>query len=316
MDSYLEIAEKVLRAARRPMTAKRILNAAYRANVVPDHLYGKTQHKTLQARLSEDILQNRQNARFFRTQPGHFFLTELESDPTIPDKYKDHFSARRRTRDLFRGPALAFSRDFIESKEQKLFRDWCVFFKEAANVGALTYIDPKGAQDQYLPAWSFSVVRRKECVLTYRIGRYRDDRDNFTNRRTMGFPAMVSYFDNTLFTQDDFGVSECGLNAVLTDLDISRNAFHGDSSIPRPCTSFVLYYSNEEDQSALLFVMEWSCPHWFEPTRRRLSLNDVRWMDATVPPNNISDFEPWSTATLEAFQRRLVGMLKAKAIGK
>ena len=101
MDSYLEIAERVLKAARRPMTAKGILNAAYRAEIVPDHLHGKTQTKTLQARLSEDILHCKRDGRFFRTKPGYFFLTKFESDPIISDKFKDHFSARRRTRDLF-----------------------------------------------------------------------------------------------------------------------------------------------------------------------------------------------------------------------
>ena len=75
------------------MTAKAILNAAYRTGIVPDHLHGKTQHKTLQARLSEEILHFKRDGRFFRTEPGFFFLTEFESDPLIPDKYKDHFSA-------------------------------------------------------------------------------------------------------------------------------------------------------------------------------------------------------------------------------
>lgn len=304
MDSYLDIAERVLRAARRPMTANGILNAAYRADIVPDHLHGKTQHKTLQARLSEDILYFKLDGRFFRTKPGYYFLTEFESDPGISDKYKDHFSARRRTRDLFRTPALAFGRDFIERSRSTCFDDWHELVKDASNAGALKYIDPKISQEDFLPVWSFSIVRRDECVLTYRIGRYRDDRDCFANRRTIGFPAMVSYFDQTLFSRHDMGATECGLNAVLIDLDISRNAFENSGRISLPSVSFVLYVVNGEDQPALLFVMEWGCPNWFEPTMRRLSLNDVRWMDATVQPNDIGDFEPWSLATLEVLQQK------------
>ena len=235
---------------------------------------------------------------------------------TIPDKYKDHLSARRRTRDLFRTPALAFSRDFIERRSQSFFYDWRELFKDAANIGALKYIDAQIPQGDFLPVWSFSVVRRGEYVLTYRIERYRDDRDKFVNRRTIGFPAMVSYSDNSLFSRDDMGAAECGLDAVLSDLDISRNAFDNSADISLPSVSFVLYVVGEEGKPVLLFVMDWSCPNWFEPTMRRLSLNDVRWMDATGQPNDMSDFELWSVATLEAFQQNLVGVLKAKTIGK
>ena len=102
MDSYLKIAEVVLRSAHRPMSAKAILDVAYKAGVVPTHLYGKTQKKTLQARLSEDILRHRDTSLFYRTEPGQFFLSEFLSDPTIPDDYKVPFPARRRTRDLKR----------------------------------------------------------------------------------------------------------------------------------------------------------------------------------------------------------------------
>ncbi|MEM9683610.1 MAG: HTH domain-containing protein, partial [Pseudomonadota bacterium] len=115
MDAYLEIAESVIRATKRPMTAKAIISAAYRAGVVPQHLYGKTQDKTLQARLSEHILCHKFDGVFFRTEPGHFFLTDLLSDPSVPEKFKQPFSARRRTRDLYSSPVLAIEVSYFES---------------------------------------------------------------------------------------------------------------------------------------------------------------------------------------------------------
>ncbi len=74
MDAYLHIAEEVLRLERRPMSARAMLVAAYRHNIVPSHLFGRTQHKTLGARLSKDILERREKSAFFRTAPGRFFL--------------------------------------------------------------------------------------------------------------------------------------------------------------------------------------------------------------------------------------------------
>lgn len=102
MDSYLQIAQAVLRSARRPMGAKAILDLAYQADVVPKHLYGKTQQKTLQARLSEEILHHRGTSPFYRTEPGQFFLTEFLDADDIPEEWKKPFPARRRTRDLTR----------------------------------------------------------------------------------------------------------------------------------------------------------------------------------------------------------------------
>lgn len=302
MDSYLTIAERVLRAARRPMTAKAILHAALRAGIVPDHLRGETQHKTLQARLSEEILHKRLEGRFFRTDPGYFFLTELREDPHVPNRFKDPFHARRRTRDLNKAPALAIDRKFAKEHASSSLCEWANLLQHASDAGAIRYIDPSRDSSDSILIWAFSVVRREQEILTYRMGRYRDDRDSFANKRSIGFPEMVSYDDKTLFSHDDFGLAECGLNAVLADLDLSRSSFTSRDENFLPSVSFSLLADSGSEDAALLFVMEWECPEWFEPTARRLSLNDVRWIDARCPPNDIDSFEPWS---IEAFSALL-----------
>lgn len=303
MDSYLELAAQVLRAMRRPMTPSGILTAAYKAGIVPTHLHGRTQHKTLQARLSEYILHHRQDGVFFRTAPGFFFLTEFESDPEIPDQYKDHFSARRRTRDLFREPALGFKNDFINGLTQRRFNDWNALVELATKADAVRYIEPGGAEADHSPVWTFTLVRRGSSLLTYRIGRYRDDRDCFAMKRTVGFPSMLSYFDRTLFSSNDLGAADCGFRAVTTDLDLSVNAFKVKDGIVAPGIAFALITAVPEGNQSVLVVMDWKCPEWFEPTKRRLSLNDTRWLDLAIQPNNIEDFEPWSLATLGQIQQ-------------
>ena len=50
------IARRVLQEARQPLSAKEILQVAYQMQIVPPDLFGRTQHKTLQARLFTDIL--------------------------------------------------------------------------------------------------------------------------------------------------------------------------------------------------------------------------------------------------------------------
>jgi hypothetical protein len=94
------------------------------------------------------------------------------------------------------------------------------------------------------------------------------------------------------------GVAETGLNAVLSDLDLFRSAF--PEEVVRPSASFAVIAIQTAREPVALCVLEWTCPDWFEPTARRLSLNDLRWIDATHKPNDIAEFEPWSAIALEA----------------
>ncbi len=297
MDSYLDIAHKVLRASRRPMSARGILDAAYRARIVPDHLRGKTQHKTLQARLSEDILHHRNASLFYRTEPGIFFLSELIADPDVPEKYKEKFLARRRTRDLKKDIPLGVRRSFLRSWiEGNSGKSVATFFSEAEKDDSVRYLSEAEEAD-YAVVWTFSLVRRGSKVLSYRIGRYRDDRDAFANKRTIGFPGVVTASDRTLFSQGDYGATDSALAVLLSDLDLSAHSFE-TGGIAKPEIKFLSESEGDDGVSVALLVLEWSCPDWFEPTTLKLSLNDPCWLDMTVSPNNPSDFEPWSKSTL------------------
>jgi hypothetical protein len=272
LETYLDIAEAVLRAARRPLSARAIMDAAHRGGIVPAHLYGKAQYKTLQARLSEDILHHKLESRFYRTDPGYFFLSEMRSDPSIPDKFKDPFHARRRTRDLGKVFALAFDKNYVLCRKSFEACSWRDLLKAADRDGALKHIDSRAVDENLMFVWAFSIVRRKDKLLSYRIGQYRDSRDTFINRRSIGFAEIVGYDDSSLFS-DDMGVAECGLSAVLSDLDLSKSAFPNE--VIQPSVSFAIIAGNRVAEPVVLFVMEWQCPercqlggrHFAHPTR-------------------------------------------------
>lgn len=279
------------------MTPAGILDAAYGAAIVPKHLFGRTQVKTLQARLSEDVLRSPHSA-FFRTEPGYFFLNELVTDPSIPDRYKEKFEARRRTRDLHVAPFLAIDRDYFTACGYDLRHDWHQFLRTAETCNAIHYLQNKKDNEAALVVWTFSIVRRGTEVLSYRTGRYRSDVESFANKRTIGFPGVVSFFDCTLFSNGDYGAKENAMGAIVADLDISAVAIHGER-LPEPEHRCTLRVQRDDGQDVLLVVMEWACPTWFEPTTRRLSLNDPRWLDLRTH-NHFDDFEPWTKAAMAA----------------
>ena len=297
MDTYLDIAQTVLRAARRPMNARSILETAYKAGVVPPHLHGRTQHKTLQARLSEDILHHRDTSLFYRTQPGRFALTEFLDDPDIPNEWKLPFPARRRTRDLKRPQALAvrqsFARTFLQSADA--FDD---VLRSAEADDALASMHPDEiAKQGYCAVWTFSIVQKADSVLAYRVGRYRNDCDAFANKRSIGFPGALAADDVSLFSSDRLGIEDCAVTVLQQDLDLSLAAFDGRSA-NKPVISSVMSVLGLEDALDFVVVLSWQCPEWFEPTTRRLSLNDPVWLCLKTRLNNRDDFEPWSARVL------------------
>jgi hypothetical protein len=111
VDAYLNIAEQVLLACRRPLRPREILQQAYANELLPWHLYGSRQDKTLHARLSEDIARNREESRFFRTAAGVFFLRKFRHDLNIPSAYADEYLAKPRRKELLRDFSLALDTD-------------------------------------------------------------------------------------------------------------------------------------------------------------------------------------------------------------
>lgn len=301
LDSYLDIARTVLQAARRPLNAKAMLDMAYEAGVVPPHLHGRTQQKTLQARLSEDILHRREASSFYRTEPGQFALKAFLDDPTIPQEWKVPFPARRRTRDLKRSHALGVRRSVARAIVGRMTL-FDALFGRAEAEGAIAAMHPDDmAARGYCAVWTFSVVRRGDCVLAYRVGRYRDDRDAFADRRSIGFPGALAADDVSLFSQDRLGAVDCATTVLQYDLDLSLATFDGagdSASANRPAIDGVIAVEGLEGALDVVVILSWDCPNWFEPTTRRLSVNEPSWLCSKTRVNDMNDFEPWSARVL------------------
>jgi hypothetical protein len=301
LSSYLEIAEKVLLSERRPLTARAILRRAYSWGIAPHHLYGKTQHKTLQARLSEDILHRREHSAFFRTRPGYFFLREFITDLSIPAEFRQPIIARRRTRDYFTGPALSLKYKNAEELINGASYVEPSVIQQIARLGAYHYVDPKKAGKDDVLLWAVSALTRPGRVLSYRIGKYRDNRVSFLNKRSIAFTSLVPESSHTLFDRDSLGVTDSALLAVATDLDIPVTEASTAASKFEHSVRFAAWQREEGGPQNLFIFVEVCAPDWFEPSSARLSLNEMHWLDLTSPPNNWMDFDPWSQSILSFY---------------
>lgn len=297
MDAYLAIAEKIIRKARRPLGAGEILRLAYPSGTVPPHLFGKTQHKTLGARLAEDILERGDRSLFYRNEPGRYFLTEFLGDETIPSQYRHRFVAKRRRRQLAQPKPLTLKkRDLPLPGRTGLIPVNAILDLLVRGI----YYYPRSTKttgpDDVI-VWSFVIVARGSHVLTYRHGEYREERDAFHNRRAIGFYAPVLEGDRTLFDLDDHGIIHRGISTVSIDLGLTTQVdLIGPGSQIATLESFVAL--SEAWGTSLLSVIRFEAPEWFEPYARRLAINDLQWMDLATQPNHAEDFDPWSKAVL------------------
>jgi hypothetical protein len=152
--------------------------------------------------------------------------------------------------------------------------------------------------------WSFVLVLRSNRVLTYRHGRYREDRDSFLQKRSVGFFCPVVHDDLTLFDQADHGIVASGLRAVSVDLNLTT-----DLQLSRSAELKGFVCANSDNLSNLLGVIAFQAPEWLEPVTRRLAINDLAWHDVQFQLNHYEDFDPWSRLVME----NLAGLLGYEA---
>lgn len=297
MDAYLDLAEQVLRAVRRPLSALQILRAAYDRELALPHLRGRTQHKTLGARLSEDILRRRDDSRFYRTAPGRFLLRELADDSSIPAELRRPIVARRRRRQLVQKRSLAFDRTSVETMTRHAEVVDCRSVLDRIAHGEYHYASSgRSRPGNEVVVWAFMIVIRSGHVLSYRQGHYREDRDTFMHRRTIGFYTPVSDADLSFFDQSDHGIVSSGVRALAADLDLQDQQLWAVLESSSTLKTFI--YPEADKVRDLLAVVSFACPEWLDPVSKRLAINDLEWLDLRVPFNNQDDFDPWSKTVM------------------
>jgi HB1, ASXL, restriction endonuclease HTH domain len=77
--TYLWAAEVVLRKHGRPLKAREIVSFGIEDGLFADRQISKTPQRSMQARLSIDILEKGAESKFLRTGRGSFFLRDISA---------------------------------------------------------------------------------------------------------------------------------------------------------------------------------------------------------------------------------------------
>lgn len=291
MSSYLDLAEKILSIANRPLNSRQIIGTAFSLDIMPDHLHGQTQHKTLQARLSEDILKNKDNSRFYRTGKGEFFLRaslENHRNPQFPE-----VKARRRILDLRFKDVLSLPNGKAPSSE-----NWISSENFEKLKGATFYQNFKDAPSDTITIWVCAIIDKEGSLLTYRRGSFREDRDGFRDMRSIALFSPVIAKDHDLFGRFDLGLQNACIEIVALDLDAPLNSGWIEDSEIRDLGFYVDIDNQAHRPGTLLAVKKFKVPSYFEVPRQRLSINDIAWVEPRMI-NDITAYDPWSRELLK-----------------
>lgn len=294
---YLNIAEQILLAGRKPMTPSEILDAAYMADMVPFYLHGAAQHKTMHARLSEDISRYMEGSRFVRTAPALFFLRKLQNDPSVPEAFKSEYRAPPRRKELRREAILAINAAALLSTHVDLQRVPLRRVRDCLQQGDYIYSHWAALRNStaYVPVHSFVVVHRNHHVLSFRCGKFTPQSDPLHGKRSVGFGGAVLAGDLDLLYDSFYGIIGNGINEISYGLGLPRRLAETArySNVIRPHFGAIV----RPHKAALQYlhvVLTYRCPDEFTPAKVALSLNDLRWIYASGGVNRVADYDATS----------------------
>ncbi|MCZ4367453.1 HTH domain-containing protein [Sulfitobacter dubius] len=310
--TYLWAAEQVLLQQKRPMRVHDIVAQAQDAGLFSDEMHSRTPQKSMQARLSMEILNNGQTSTFVRTGRGVFFLrkllTQQDSQNSMvgslalqpTEKLKLYKAKPRRkpntTEDVLVIPSDACERilNFQGLKEEsgKLLDE---LLKSGVKHIPRTTAEETEAFKQVI---TYVLVTYRGKVLCFRRGRFNRAAQFLRGSLCIGFGGHVTQQDFSLFSKDDYGIRENAARELAEEIKIDssiradlkdRISFVGvindnSTSLGRKHLAVVFQYEVQEN--------EWD--KWQSVSKHEMSINELRWIDTETETINLVDFEYWS----------------------
>lgn len=306
-DAYLNMAETVIRSAGVPLRPAEMVSFAYASNLLPWHLHGARQDKTLHARLSEDISRNRESSLFCRTSPGTFFLRELlpHSSDKIPAITE--FFARPRKKELRRDYVLTIqSSDLVTQSPDEPFVPMSQL-RGLISDGQYTYrpFSEVARSDHLIAVHSFVVIFDGWEVLSFRTGKFRPESDPLQGSRSLGIGGTVFAQDVDLLFDSMAGIVANGIEelsyGVGLPMQLAERARYENEMRP---WAGVLIKKGLKHPNVMHVVLGYSRPPEFMPSKAALSINDLRWIDLRRIANTIDHYDEASKKLLETGKLR------------
>lgn len=305
--TYLWVAETVLRKHKRPLTARELVDYGLEDELFPASGLSNTPQKSMQARLSIDILYN-ESSSFVRTGRGRFYLRELLAQQRSDD---------RAALEVYR----AVRRVPIPSSEMVLCIPKTAYasFLRYQGIGCEAPSNPlmtlRGADVAYLPrslaetddgykqVVTYTIIQYRSKILTFRRGLYNRAAKFLRGAQCVGFGGHVNEQDRDLFSIEDLGVRQNAAREISEELMLP-----GGRPDVNPDELEFLGILNDDSSDVgvrhMAVVLRYWVDDWHEwksASRGEVSINRLKWIDTLKDEINLSDFEYWSQIVIRRF---------------
>jgi predicted NUDIX family phosphoesterase len=330
--TYLRVAEIVLSKSRVPLSAREIVERGVEQGLFGDHVMGRTPQKSMQARLSVDILNRKASSSFVRTARGRFTLRSSiaplgdERNMTgggIPTEYVAERRILRTPREEVLCVSEAAFRDILTF--QGIDTDATPILNQCLNTRATIYLGRSEAEvrndaKQFV---TYVLVQCGQRLLFFKRSYLSRAAEFLRGSKCIGFGGHVSAADLDMLSRNDFGLSACarrelaeelylpdptlGKRTQRTTADIgSRNKGTIDlfQNVPLERLGILNDDSSEVGRRHVAVVYRAWLPEWSAVKKLQKgdsSIKGIGWIDLSKDKIDIADFEYWSQLCLRRF---------------
>jgi len=327
--TYLRVAELVLANALSPLKAREIVDRGIERGLFGDHVLSRTPEKSMQARLSMDILNRGGQSKFLRTARGRFELrAKLFNAANIPAV---EYVAEKRVLRTPREEVLCASESAFGDvlTFQGIDTDAAVLLSRLLRHDSVEYVSRAEAEvrndaKQFI---TYVFVQCGQRLLFFRRSYLSRAAEFLRGSKCIGFGGHVSEADFDILSLDDHGISACARRELMEELSLpslemepalapSEAGTNNNAHLPNHATVRLFQSaslerlgilnddSSEAGRRHVAVVYRIWLPDW--ELARQLdkgdsSIKGLGWIDLSKDKLDIADFEYWSQLCLRKF---------------
>lgn len=306
MNSYLEAAELVFKDERRVLGVWDILILANSRKYLTDKLGGKTPYKTMQARLSEEIVRNGDNSRFVRTAPGKFFLRELLPENPEAKISATLYQAKKRRPLEPEEKVLCIPKELFEEMGrfqgiENRYEEFCKKILQPQNIVYLPRLQAEATR-KFKQIITYTSIFKEDQILSFKRGVFNWVENFLRGQRCIGFGGHVTESDFTLFDSKDFGITNNVFREINEELSLplaDKKALAIGKDLKPVGVLNDDSSHNGQRHLAILFNYKIQSPEeWTPPKRGETSITKLKWQELDASSLNLREFEYWSQLVL------------------
>jgi predicted NUDIX family phosphoesterase len=228
--TYLRVAEIVLADALQPLKAREIVDRGIERGLFGDHVLSRTPEKSMQARLSTDILNRAGQSKFIRTERGRFSLrskvlnAERARDAAQGDSPVVHseYVAERRVLRTPREEVLCAAEDAFKDvlTFQGIDTDATPILRQLLLEESISYVSRSDAevQNDAKQFVTYVLVQCGQRLLFFRRSYLSRAAEFLRGSKCIGFGGHVSAADADILSLGDRGLEACARRELIEEL--------------------------------------------------------------------------------------------------